>query len=71
MLINGWGPHVSCKDHTSHKISFPEVFLRFYEITSVGKGYVKLIYIFVKIKTKIYAHAHTIGKHVDYIFMCV
>ena len=26
MLINGWGPHVLHKDHTSHKISFPEVF---------------------------------------------
>ena len=38
VLINGWGPHVSRKDHTSHKISFSGVFLRFYKITSVGKG---------------------------------
>jgi len=26
VLIDRWGPHVLCKCHTSHKISFPEVF---------------------------------------------
>ena len=31
VLITGWGPHVSRKDHTSHEISFPEVLLWFYE----------------------------------------
>ena len=38
VLINGWDPHVSGKDHISHKSSFPEVFLQFYEMALVRKG---------------------------------
>ena len=29
-IFNGYDPHILCKDHTSHKISFPEVFVQFY-----------------------------------------